>query len=289
MARTIANIYAAMVAEKQNQPTINSLQPNVDTEQHLLADITTPSKVANWRLYFYVIAIAIFILENLWDLFKADVDAIVASAIPGTARWYQEQALEFQFGDALVWLNNKFQYAVINVANQIIKRSAAIESGGVVYIKVAKLNGTSPVKLAPAELTAFQAYMQAIKFAGTQIGIISYDPDLLKLTLNVVYDPLVLASDGSLLSNAGVFPVEDAINDYIAGIVWNGTFNATKLIDAIEAAQGVIDPVLTLAEGKANNASVFNTINQNYQSVAGYMIIDPANALNTTITYTANV
>jgi len=288
MARTISEIYLAIVTEKNNQPTINTLQPAVDSEQTLLDDLSTSSKVAIWRLFAYIITVAIWSHEKLWDAFKAIVDAIVAAAYSGTLPWYQEQALLFQYGDALSWINNKFQYAAIDATKQIIKRSAAIESNGILYIKVAKLTGTDPVKLDTAELAAFQAYIDKIKFAGTHINIISTDADLLKLTLEIVYDPLVLTSDGSLLSDSGTFPVEDAINDYIAGIVWDGVFNLTKLIDAIQIAQGVVDPILTTAEGKASIGS-YSTINQNYQSVAGYMIIDTANPLSSTLTYTANV
>ncbi len=288
MARTLSEIYLAIVAEKNNQTTINTLQPAIDSEQTLLDDLCASSKVADWRLFVYIIAVAIWLHENIWDLFKAEVDSIVESAIPGTSRWYQSVAFIFQYGDALSWIDNKFKYETVDVTKQIIKRSATIETGGVLYIKVAKLNGNDPVKLDAGELTAFRTYINDIKFAGTNISIISADADRLKLTLNIIYDPLVLASNGSLLTNSAIFPVEDAINDYLAGIVWAGTFNLTKLIDAIQVAQGVVDPILTTVEGKAYGG-IYNIINQNYQSISGYMIIDPDNLLNTTLTYTANV
>ena len=289
MARTISEIYLVIVAEKNNQSTINTLQPAVDSEQKLLSDITTPSNISVWRLFAYIIAIAIWIHEKLWDIFRAEIDAIVAAAVSGTAPWFQQQALLFQYGDSLVWLNSKFQYATIDTAKQIIKRSATIETGGAVIIKVAKLIGETPVKLETNELTAFRAFIASIKFAGTNVNIISYDPDKLKLILNIIYDPQVLASDGSLLTDPGTFPVEDAINDYIAGIEWDGTFNLTRLIDAIQAAQGVVDPILITAQGKSYNETSFTTIVQNYQSVAGYMIIDPDNPLSGTLTYTPDV
>jgi len=286
MARPISEIYLSIVAEKNNQPTLNNLQPAIDTEQQLLSDITSPSKVADWRIWCFIITIVIWAHENLWDIFKAEVDTIVSAAEAGTARWYQQQALLFQFGDAQQWINNKWQYATIDPTKQIIKYSASIEIGGVIYIKVAKANHE---KLDSTELAAFQTFMK-IKWAGTYISIINYDADLLKLGYNIVFDPLVLASDGSLITDQGVtFPVEDAINAYIAGIVWNGTFNLTKIIDAIQSAQGVVDVIQVSAQGKAANGSVYNTINQNYQSVSGHMIIDPANPLSGTLSYTANV
>ena len=286
MARKISEIYLSIVTEKNNQPTINSLQPSIDSEQSLLNDLSTPSKVAIWRLFAYIIAVAIWIHETLWDQFKAEVDTIVAAAEAGSARWYQEQALLFQYGDSLQWINNKWQYATIDPAKQIIKFSAVVEIGGGIIIKVSKANN---VKLDANESIAFQAFMK-IKWAGTIISIISYDADLLKLAYNIIYDPLVIANDGSLLTAQGsVFPVEDAINAYLAGITWNGTFNLTKIIDAIQTAQGIVDVILISAQGMAANGSFYNTINQNYESVSGHMIVDPANPLSGTLTYTPYV
>jgi hypothetical protein len=288
MARTINEIYLSIVAEKNNQPTINSLQPAVDSEQQLLSDVASASKVADWRLWAHIISVAIWVHENLWDIFKAEVDTIVADAIPGTARWLRNQALLFQYGDSLSWIDNKYQYAVIDTTKQIIKFSAVIETGGQIRLKVAKLVGGVPTKLNSTELAAFQVYINQIKFAGTNVLIISYDPDLLKITYSVKYDPLVLAPDGSLISDPSIFPVENALNAYISGIEWAGIFNFTKATDAIQAASGIVDPVITAAEGKPYAGS-YALINQNYESVAGYMQIDPSFPLSSTITYIANV
>jgi hypothetical protein len=288
MARTVAQIYLSIIAEKNNQTSLNALQPAIDSEQQLLSDVASPSKVADWRIWAYIMAIVIWTHEVLWDLFKSEVDAIVADAIPGTARWLRNQALLFQYGDSLTWIDNKYQYAVIDATKQIIKFSAVIETGGQIRLKVAKLVGGVPTKLNSTELAAFQVYINQIKFAGTNVLIISYDPDLLKITYSVKYDPLVLAADGSLISDPSIFPVENALNAYISGIEWAGIFNFTKSTDAIQAASGIVDPVITAAEGKPYAGS-YAVINQNYESVAGYMQIDPAFPLSSTITYIANV
>lgn len=285
MARTISDIYLSIVNEKNNQPTLNALQPEIDSEQQLLSDVSSPSKVADWRLWAYIVSIAIWVHENLWDLFKSEIDVKISEAIPGTARWLRNQALLFQLGDILVWSNNKYQYALIDATKQIVKRCAVVDAGGILYIKVAKLVNNIPEKLSSAELSAFTAYMNKIKFAGTICYIISYDADLLKLNFTINYDPLVLKANGELInSETTIYPVEDAINNYIAGIEWNGTFNVTKCIDAIQAVVGVVDPILTSGEGKAYNGA-YAAINQNYQSISGHMKIDDAFPLSATITY----
>lgn len=269
MARTIAQIYDSIVAGVNSESDL----PNATT-----------SMVGKWRLVAAIIASAIYVHEVLWDTFRTQVDLFAETIIPGTVRWYHEQCLKFQYGDSLQYIDRKFQYATIDETKKIIKRVAVSEVGGQVRIKVSKEVGGVPCPLTTDELTAFSTYFNKVKFAGTNIAIINYAPDQINLTLNVSYDALVLNPDGSLITDANVFPVNNAIDAYIKKIVYGGIFNKTKLTDEIQDASGVIDPVLTLAEGKANNASVFTTIVQNYTFVAGYAVIN-----SLTVNYTANV
>lgn len=56
MARSPQYWYDYMIAEKQTNSNLNNLVPNPDTNQTLLNDLTTPSKVADWRLWIWVVA-----------------------------------------------------------------------------------------------------------------------------------------------------------------------------------------------------------------------------------------
>ena len=289
MARTIQQIYDAIIAEKETLTTLNELQPNTDNAQTLLSDLTSSSKVAKWRLMFWVVAAAIYLHEVVFDKHKAEVEAIADNLITGTARWYQEQSLLYQHGDALDFVNNKYVYSPINEANQIIKRAAALEVGGIVRIKVAKLDSNSlPTALSSAEKTGFSTYVGQIKFAGTNVSITSNAADLLKIEYDIVYDPLVLDSTGQLIAESGTYPVVDAINTFIQNLPFNGVLNLTALTDAIQGAKGVVDPVLNSAEAKYGSLA-YSTINKNYTADAGHMVIDPANPLSNTLTYIANV
>jgi uncharacterized membrane protein len=276
------------MAEKNNQPTLAALQPVIDDEQTLLSDLTSASKVAIWRLWLYITAVAIYVHETLWDLFRAEVEEIAASAIPGTARWYRDQTLNFQYGDALQWINNKWQYAVIDPTKRIIKRAAVVEIGGQVRVKVAKITGVNVVPLSTPELNAFDAYLNQIKFAGTNTAVISRLPDKLKVYYKVYYDPLVLSASGELLSNPGKYPVIDAITDYIANLPFNGDLVLTNLTDAVQSATGVVDPILQSAEA-TYGALPYSAIVELYNPDAGHMIIDPVFPLTSTITYVPNV
>jgi hypothetical protein len=287
VARSISEIYDALILEKNNQTQLNALQPNIDNAQNLLNDLTSPSKVARWRLDLWVVSVGTWIIEVLMDRFKAEVEEIAKNAVSGTEPWYKDQALKFQYGDSLVYLNNKFQYATLNTAAQIVKRAAVKDVGGQVIIKVAKLVGGVVTPLSTAELLAFDAYMKKIKFAGTATATVSRAADLLKIAYTVYYDPLVLKSDGSLISNPSIRPVDAAINNYITNLPFNGELILTKLTDTVQLAQGVVNPILTSAQAKYG-ALPYNTITVKYTADAGHMQIDPFFPLTTQITYLPN-
>lgn len=287
MARTITEIYDAMAAEKASLATLSALQPDLDTSQQLLDDLATPSRVARWRLLLWVCAFAIWVHETLFDAHRAEVDALILAKEPGTTRWYADVAKRFQYGYDLAWDGTKYVYATNDEAARIVQRSACIESPGTLktLIKVAKLDGDGlPTPLATAELEAFEAYIDQVKVAGTDTQVLSLEADRLRIRYTVYYDPLVLDATGGLLVDAAVRPVDEAITAYIQDLPFNGTLVLSKLTDAVQNAQGVDDPVLTLAEATYGTLP-FAPIADRYVARAGHMAIDPAFPLETEITY----
>jgi hypothetical protein len=284
MARTISQIYNSMVLEKETMTELNALQPAIDNSQTLLSDLTSASRVAVWRLIFFVVSVSIWTLEKLFDEHIAWIDNRASELIVGSKKWYNTVALNYQHGDSLVLINDKFQYATINEANKIINLASVNEVGGQVLVKVAKLSGSTPIPLTTPELEAFQAYMKSMKFAGTVLNAISRPADQLMINYRIYYDPLVLSSTGESLSTPGVYPVEEAINNYIKKLPFDGIFKVTSLTDQIQLANGVVDPVFESAEVKFG-ANPYNQLIDKYNPNAGYMEIDPANPLSTTITY----
>jgi hypothetical protein len=289
MARELKDIYNEIIAEKETLTNLKTqLTPFPDNFTNLLSTISSGSKVAVWRLWVYLMAYAIWMFEKIQDIFKAEIETLIETTRFGTLPWYQEIAFDFQYGDALVYSNYRFQYAIADTTKQIIKRAAATSIGGEIRLKVAKLTGDDPVKLSTGELAAFNAYITDLKPPGETVLVISSDADLLKLQAGIVYDPQLINFDGSSILD-GSFPVEDAINAYLANIEWDGKFNMRKWQDAIQAVPGVIDVIPGACYGKAHAAAAYDAIVNNYLSVAGYMIIDPAYPLSSTLSYSANV
>ena len=288
MARTLTVIYGSIVAEKNTMPTLSGLVPSVDNLPQLLTDTgNSPSTVAVWRLWAFIMAAAIWTFETIMDRFQALIVSIIAQTEPGTILWYQQQAFIFQYGISLVWLNGKWQYPSVNTAAQIVNRCAAIEQGGGILIKAAIASGSTINPLSTPQLNSLTSFYQKIKFAGPPLSVVSYAPDTLWIPYTVYYDPV---ADPIVVQAA----VEAAINAYISQISgvlipgdFNGVFDLNQLNEAILAVPQVTDTIpgnVQSTYGSLPYAPVVRKVALN----AGYCIIDPSYPLSSTITYTAD-
>lgn len=286
MARSIQYWYDYMAAEKNTLPSLNVLQPNIDNHQTLLTDVTSTSKVARWRLMLWVVAACAYAVDVVFDLTILNLEKLAQNSRFGTLPWYVNQSLTYQHGDALVFQNNEFQYPVLDLTKRIIERAAAQENGNTVNVKVAKLVANVPTKLDVAQKAAFTAYIAKIKPAGIKVNVISDDPDELKLFLKINFDPLLLSNTGELLTTSGVFPVNNAVNDYLKNLNFNfnGTLELCDLIDKIQAATGVKSAYVISASARFG-ANPFVLFTERYQANAGHMIIDSTSPLTATVTY----
>lgn len=267
---------------------LNELQPNIDSAQKLLTDVTTKSRVARWRLWVWCVAVGAYTLDVLFDLFKLDLEDLVMRNRFGQLPWYVYAAKRYQHGYSLAWKNNSYQYNVVDENARIIKRAAAEENDEVINMKFAKLSGSLTIPLTLIEKNAFKAYMEKVKPAGIDINYITDNPDDLKLYISVLFDPMVLTSSGESIANPGVFPVEDAVNNFIGELTFNGTLELCFANDAIQKASGVISSYITNAQARYG-ANAFVTFAERYISNAGHLAIYSGAPLSSTITYTPNV
>ena len=288
MARPITYWYDIIIAEKDTMSNLNRYQPNGDTSQQLLVDITSTSRVARWRLWVWCVAVCAVAFDVVLDLFKIELAAIAQNSRYGSLPWYVVVAKEYQEGYNLVWQNNQYEYLVTDVSAQIIALAASQETASEVILKVAKVVSGVAQPLTTIEKSAFAAYINRVKPGGVNVHIISNSPDQLQLFLTVNYNPLILLNTGEPLLSPGVFPVEDAIQAYIKNLPFNGTLELMRLIDAIEQVPGVDSVYITNALARYGS-NAFVSFPQHYTADAGYLIIDPSNLLRTTITYSADV
>lgn len=282
MARTIRQIKGAMTQQFMADSTIMELygfQAGSSFDD-------TFSAVSLESIWFSIVAAAIYVLETLFDAFKEDVDTKIAEAVVASIPWYHKISLEFQYGDSLVFdeKTQAFVYPVIDTTKQIVKFAACRDLGGMVYVLASKDNGSGqPTALSADELSAFSSYLHERKPAGVLLQAASFAPDQVQVVMTVQYNPQVIAPDGQLIAQPGVYPVEDAINGYLNGIVYGGALNKTKLVDAVQAAQGVIDVSLGSVSVKTATESTFTPVpGNNYTSVGGSFV---SNNLRSGISY----
>lgn len=325
MARTLAQVYESLIAGKEANSDLDDLTPNPETLSTLytydnfksLANSAiralSTSKVAVWRLILFVTAFGIWMQEALYDVFTAEIEDTLENREYGQLPWYVERAKEFQLGDQLEWIDDSYYgYSTIDEDIQIVTQAAATVANGTVYVKAAKGDIGSLEKLTTDELAAFERYMKGsqepyaedgIAPAGTSLTVISEDPDELRFAIEVFYDAIVLDSDGYLLSDGTTKPVEDAITDYIQQIPFDSKFRIIDLVDAIQAASGVVNVVLSSCDAKTSSQAwvdatdVTAETGQQYSTYAGYMKMgddygltgyyDYPTNLVPTITYTA--
>ena len=280
MSRTIQEIQTLILQAKAQEPALNELN--------------STSKVAIWRLWVYIIAVAIWSLEKLFDQHRADIDKRLAELKPHTARWYRSKALAFQYGFDLLpdsdKFNNQGHTEEAIEASKIVKYSAVIESKneGRLIVKIAGEQGEQLQPITDAQKQAFEAYLQEIKDAGVRLSVVNYQPDVLHLQMKIIYDPLVLDSNGQSILHA-TKPVEDTVKSYLKRLPFNGELVLAHLIDALQQAEGVKIPHLVLAQSKnitsGGSYGAFETIEISKIPTAGYFTIDNFND----ITYVSNV
>lgn len=271
MARTIAQIQQSIIDAKDADAALTGL--------------TSTSKVAIWRLWTWVIATCHWMLESLYDAHKAEVAAMITADKKHTLQWYVTMSKAFQYTDALV--DETDTYAVIDETKQIVAFAAAIEFTGYLRIKVAKINSGVLEKLASVgELPTFEAYMGRIKDAGVRLLITSGDPDDLRLGLGIYYDPLIFDNTGARLDGTATTPVQDAINNFLKNMPFNGLFVLNYLIVALQEIEGVRIGQVNYCAARYG-ANPYADIDREYNPDAGYMKLDDTYFLANT-TYTAH-
>jgi len=274
MARSISDIQAALLTQVQNDPVLGP-------------QLTSTSRVALWRLWCYVIAVCQWTLENLYDIFVALVNSIVANMKPHTLQWYRNKALAFQFGYPLVTDSDTYDNTGLSddqiAASQVITYAAVIETilnnRRVLRVKVATMINGDLGPVPADQLAAFTAYMEAIKDAGVSLQITTANPDGLKLSVDFYYDPLILNSTGGRNDGTDTQPTQSAIDTFLKNLPFNGIFSINQLDNAIQAVQGYKDLRINYALAQYG-ALPYTSVNVMYIPDAGYLrILNPATDL----------
>lgn len=300
MARTINEIQQTSLDAIASAPELSALEVLTTQEQQSLQP-TSASKVAKWRLWVWVFSMAVWHLERLWDVFRDETEARVAATRPHTKEWYREKGLNYLHGIELVPETDYYDTSALTdeqiTQAKIIANAACIKEilygAGRLRIKVVKLVNGQYVQLTNEELTGFTAYMNQVSDAGTLVVCTSGPADMLRIDLDVYYDPTILNPFGQRLDGTDPQPVQNAIKNYLKSLRFNGSFIKTKLVNELEAVQGVFYPEIKNAWSKygayeydtegISNVGLINVIRI---ADAGHMKLDEAELNINWIAYT---
>jgi len=238
--------------------------------------LTSTSKRALYRNFAYIIAVAINTLEQLIDIFTANVEQIAATAAPATPAWIQDKIFKFQYSattpQVVQLINFAPAYPVVDETLRIVTRcSVTTNLSNSVIIKVAK--GTTPEPLTVDELAALQDYVNTIGIAGVVYSATSDDSDKLYVSANVYYK-----GQYSAVIQANVIA---AVGSFLSSIPFNGQMKVTDLESSIRNVEGVNDVVLIDTRARANSTPFASgsylvqnqqVIGRLWNTVAGYIV-----------------
>lgn len=228
MARTLTEIYAT-AKDCRNQ----YLE---------LTEFQNSSKMSVLDAFTWVTSACIWGFENILDVFKVDLAKDLQNRINGNAAYYANALLKYQSGDELEMNadGTAFSYPTVDESKRIITRVSYSENqeegfyDKQLILKIATGEPGAYERVSDDELLAIRAYFNQIAFAGTHATIVSRKGDVLVPRVTVYYDGAV--SEEEVYEN-----IEDALNEFIADISFDGVVYVQKIIDAIQKAEHVVD------------------------------------------------
>lgn len=231
----------------------NEMLVAISSSEVLSTQLTSTSKAAIFRLFTFIVAEAISLLELIFDQHKKEIDTKLANQKTCTLPWYRDMALKFQYGFDLVedqdYFDNTGATAEQIEDSKIVKYSAVDEAteDSRVIIKIAGETNNVLSPITPEEKEAFDEYIKEIRVAGVKVTVINYLPDKLFLNIQIQRDALVLDATGMSILYA-TYPVNDAIMAFMKELPFNGQLKLSALVDKLQLLDGVLDATVLSAE-----------------------------------------
>lgn len=262
MARTIEQIQASIISEIQATPE--------------LAEANSTSRRAIWRLFAYVQASAILLLEQIIDVFVAQNDVKISKAIPATATWLNAKVFEFQYSatnpQIVQLVNFAPVYPVIDSSLRLITRCSVVTTiSNQVIIKVAK--NEPPVALTSTELVSLQSYINNIGIVGVNYSCQSLVSDKIHIEAEIYFD--------GQYSTVIQGTVKNAINSFLSSLSFNGNLKVSDIELAIRNVVGVNDVLFKNIKMRSDSTPFVDgtflvqnntVISRIFPTIAGYVV-----------------
>lgn len=242
-----------------------------------LSSLNNPSQTSIYQLFKYVVAQCINFFEQLIDVKKDEIDALLANSAPNTEAWLQNKIMQFQYSatnpQVLSIINYVPSYATIDESLQIISRCAVkTDINKVVKCKVA--TGSTPTTLNALQYSSLYGYIDNILNCGVSFDLINIPSDKLYIEAEIYYDGQYISS---IQSN-----VESALNTYLSNLPFDGTVFINDVEDVLQSVTGVKNVKIIAIKARqdatafASATNVFNLslgVNiRKWDTVSGYII-----------------
>ena len=263
MARTVTEIKNTMTAMFVGNTTVQAIY-GINGAKTFDEEF---SAVSLENIIFYIVAFCAWTLETLFDTHRADMEALYRNHHAHTLNWYVTKAKAFMFGKNLIPFTSNYDTTGMSAeeitAAQIVTYAACARARQsnrklLLRLKVAKGDETRE-KLTDIERSAFTGYIEEIQDAGVDLEVISRDPDHIRMSWTVYYDPQILDPDGNRLDGSGSDVVREAIKAYIQTLPFNGVYVQAFHVDAVQAVPGVMVPEITSVSTSISGTDIWES------------------------------
>ena len=248
--------------------------------------VSSQSRTAIYKLIAFVWATLSFLLQKVWEQKEQEIQTRLDDNIAPNDRWLAQKIREFKIGHKLViddetgklnfeWGGELDDFDP-NEDYQIVKRVTIESANGFYVAKVAKEEDNTdtedpsdkvPVSLTGDEVQSLNDYLDNL-ILGNNGEARSYDGDLIRFTLDVYYDP---ARDRVDIDKN----VREAIELYLRSLDFRGIWYKSRMEDAIQKVDGVIDYVMSDVSFEPPAAEWPEVVAQrNYSAYSGYIKVD---------------
>lgn len=265
MARTIAEIKDSMTADFMRNADVAKaygFETGAAFSRHF-------SRVSVESLLFYIVACAVWTLENLFDRHKADVEARIEATIPHRPKWYRDKVLGFMKGKTLVPDTDYYDTSGMGdgdiEAARVVKYAAATENddASILTVKVAGEQGGERRPLDRETEGQLAAYIAEIKDAGVRVNLVNMPPDTFDCEVDVYYDAVMPSAQVKARC-------VEAVRDYIENLPFNGEYTNMALVDRLQGIEGVRIVEVGSARAQADGEGTPTGINARIIPAAGY-------------------
>jgi hypothetical protein len=282
MARTVQEIKAEMETRWMSSPALKDLYGwELDTNNKPPEFAAFYSKASLENVILYIVAYCAYVVERLIDVATDEIDAQIATKVPGSLQWYVGKMKEFVYMPALsaddkskvIFDDNTGEYTISDTLSEaaldkahIVKHAVAIDDNetSVLLLKVAGEDAEGnllPISLAQQE--SLQGYITRIKYAGVRTELINVEGDTFDCKVSIWYDALYTESEVRA-------DCEKAIENYIHSLPFNGEYSNMALIDHLQEVRGVKVAELTSSHSTSRQDETRKPISAKARPYAGY-------------------